>query len=73
MSEAPTAQRELEPHEVRVVKEQNELDDKIKKLTEFMETDLYKGLPKEEYGILMVQINAMMAYSMVLGIRISMF
>jgi hypothetical protein len=66
----------MKPHQQRVVDEQAELDDKIVKLTEFINcnfSDLFKALPDDEQRRLRSQKNAMETYSQILGERIDNF
>lgn len=63
----------LAPHQQRVIGEKVELDDKLTKLTAFLETDRFKGLDKAEQDRMHTQGNAMARYSMVLGERIAAF
>lgn len=63
----------LQLHQVRVVNEKNELDEKLAKLEKFFATDIYLGLPSAERGLLRVQCHLMRGYSEVLGERIAAF
>lgn len=63
----------MKPHEERVVKEKDELDEKAEKLCQFIETDTFKNLPKEDIKLLKLQLCAMDVYSGVLGMRIDRF
>lgn len=63
----------MKDHEIRVVNEKAELDDKITKLVAFMMTDTYSSLPPVDQGLLMVQVRSMKMYSECLGDRIDRF
>ncbi len=69
-----TAQeKEMKPYQQRVCDEKEELDEKIVKLKEFMNSDVYAELLAVEQGLLMVQLVAMDNYFNVLGRRIECF
>ena len=57
----------------RVRAEAAELDDRIKKLTAFLPTDLFHSLPADEQDRLAAQLAAMQDYSNCLAERISAF
>lgn len=57
----------------RVVVEKRELDEKLAKLTAFMDTAVYASLSAEERGRLSTQHRAMNRYSLVLEERIAAF
>lgn len=63
----------MKDHEIRVVNEKAELDDRITKLIGFMVTETYSSLPPVDQGLLMVQMRSMRMYSECLGDRISRF
>jgi len=63
----------MQPHEERVVEEKRELDEKLAKLSEFGEGDVFAGLPADEQGRLNRQHSIMEDYSTVLGERIAAF
>lgn len=63
----------MKDHEIRVVNEKTEVDDRIAKLVAFMMTETYSSLPPVDQGLLMVQIRSMRMYSECLGDRISRF
>lgn len=57
-----------------MVAEKNELDDKLSKLTKFIESsDLFKDLVESEKSRLVKQAVAMREYSSILGERIANF
>lgn len=60
-------------HQLRVVEEKKDLDEKLNKLTEFKGTKTFDELPAEERVLLMKQSHVMTAYSLVLGQRIKLF
>lgn len=61
------------PHQLRVVEEKTELDEKRRKLGEFKSTNLFASLPWQEQERLNTQAHIMTMYSAVLGERISNF
>lgn len=61
------------PHEVRVIYEKAELDDKIESLGRFFKSDKFRGVPSRERKRLQTQHAAMRVYSQVLGDRIADF
>lgn len=63
----------LQPHQMRVVDEKTELDDKLSKLKTFCLTPLFQSLPTEEKQRLTEQEGYMRNYSDVLGRRIAAF
>ena len=63
----------MQEHEIRVVNEKSDLDLKIKSLAEFMHGDVYATMPKVGFGLMMMQLNDMKAYSKTLGRRIELF
>ncbi|MCE0757118.1 hypothetical protein CXG50_12270 [Pseudomonas plecoglossicida] len=63
----------LAPHQIRVVAEKAQLDDKIGKLSAFFDTDVFKGLPDKESELLTAQLGAMREYSDLLAERIALF
>ncbi len=63
----------MQPHQQRVVDEQKELSLKLEKLRDFLETDTYKSLPKQEQDLLSLQSQVMSVYVNLLGERISLF
>lgn len=70
MSTTPT----YAPHELRVMQEKTELDEKRTKLRDFIEdTPRFYALHPEERGLLVNQLTAMNAYTAALGQRIARF
>ena len=63
----------LQPHQQRVVTEKTELDEKIDKLTAFIDTPVFAGLDEAEQGRLVQQLHYMGHYTAVLGERIAAF
>ena len=66
-------EKELLPHQLRVVEEKEELLNKIEKLSMFLQTDKAKELSTEEYILLSVQLDYMNLYFNVLIKRIKVF
>jgi hypothetical protein len=62
-----------QPHEKRVIDEKGGLDDKTRKLSAFMHTEIFAGLASMDQGLLMVQIRQMREYSKTLSDRIERF
>lgn len=63
----------LEPHLQRVIDEETDLSNKIKKLEEFLLTDTWRSLPIEEQCRLNVQLIFMRGYSDCLCQRIAVW
>ena len=63
----------LLPHQQRVVDEKMELDTKLNKLGEFLETEIFKNLQKEDKELLKEQYDIMFNYSSILNRRIKRF
>lgn len=57
----------------RVIKEKDELDDKIVKLTSFIGGTIFASLPDNERSRLSIQLQHMNRYSEILGQRIEVF
>ena len=66
-------EKELLPHQLRVIEEKEELLNKIEKLSAFLQTDKAKELSTEEYILLSVQLDYMNLYFSVLIKRIKVF
>ena len=65
--------KELQPHQQRVVTENQELDDKLMKLEAFFRGTIYPTLSQGECDRLSRQAAAMQQYSDILGERIAAF
>lgn len=65
----------MEDYQRRVVKEKQELDEKIKDLQSFIESDSFpiKCIKTQEQSSLKEQLRVMYAYSQILKIRINRF
>jgi len=64
----------MEAHQLRVVQEKEDLDDKINKLTTFTtQSDIFKTLDSDEKVLLNLQLLVMTQYSDILGRRIQAF
>lgn len=61
------------PYQERVMKEANELNDKINKLRIFIGSDTFILLTKKERDLLHHQYNIMNTYSDILSDRIELF
>lgn len=64
---------QLQPHQQRVVVERDELAEKLSKLTSFIGSTTYAGLPEDERFDLCDQVNCMHSYRSVLDRRIDRF
>jgi hypothetical protein len=66
--------KELAPHQQRVVQERNELNEKIEKLTAFIEdSPIFRALPDIDAEHLIGQRGAMLLYKEYLDRRIARF
>ena len=63
----------MEDYQQRVVKEKEELDEKLSKLTLFLQSDATYHLPRVHLDLLFSQKDAMEEYSDVLRQRITLF
>jgi len=63
----------MEEYQIRVVEEKKDLDNKLMRLIEFMETGGFMSLSLDERGMMARQEMAMVAYSDVLSERIDAF
>ena len=67
-------EKNTQPHQERVVSEKAELDDKLFKLSQFIDgSSTFKSLPVAERERLMKQRYVMGSYSKILGDRIAAF
>jgi len=57
----------------RVIDEQNELALKLGKLKDFIDTEKFKALSKDERDLLIDQRNTMRTYLLILSQRIALF
>lgn len=63
----------MEPHQLRVMDERRELDEKRAKLQEFLKGELFKTLDPAEQFRLQTQCSVMCLYSNILTARIEAF
>jgi len=63
----------MAPHQERVVNEKFDLDEKLSKLTKFLNSELFTSLAADERSRLRRQQIAMQDYSNILGERIAAF
>lgn len=63
----------LEPYQIRVVQEKQELDQKLEKLVTYLESKHFTELSFDDKWLLREQRQAMAAYSRILGSRIAKF
>ena len=63
----------MKPHEKRVLKERDELEDKLVKLESFLKTDAYLRVEQPQRMLLGRQANIMRTYLNILDQRIEAF
>lgn len=63
----------MQPYQQRVVNEKSKLDEKIKKLSEFIESNHFARVDQDEQVRMRQQLRAMQTYSDVLYDRIDAF
>ena len=63
----------MQPHQERVLQEKADLDDRLAKLTTFLETDTFRALPEEDRELLFLQWGLMQDLSDILAKRIGRF
>ena len=63
----------MKPHQQRVIDEKTELDDKISRLSPFLEGETFKTLSEAEQVRLKIQLSIMKVYSNILEERIEHF
>lgn len=66
-------EKQLQPHEQRVVDERTDLIEKITKLHAFLKTEIFENLQEKDQELLEEQVQIMMNYSDVLLKRINRF
>ncbi len=64
---------QLPPHQQRVVVEASDLDERLQKLSAFIDGDAFKAIDSDEQARLVTQAGAMASYLAVLQERISNF
>jgi len=65
--------KELQPHQQRVIEERAELEDKLGKLQAFIAGERFAAVPDAEQGRLVLQHKLMESYALVLEQRIAAF
>ena len=63
----------MEGYQDRVVVEKDELDERIEKLTNFIQSVKFQSIPEEEQELLTRQLEVMREYSSILEERIEGF
>ena len=63
----------MQPHEKRVLKEYEELNEKSESLISFMNSDGFKNVDRVQSGLLYAQTHVMMAYRSILVSRLADF
>ncbi len=66
-------QKQLQPHEQRVVEERDQLKDRMDKLREFLQKGQPKFIDDVNWNLLQVQFDAMSQYYAILLQRIALF
>jgi hypothetical protein len=69
----PYGKKPMPPHQQRVVEEEKSLEEKIVKLTAFINGQVFATLQDEEKRLLQDQFKAMHQYHLILGLRIRRF
>ena len=67
------ASMSLQPYQQRVAEEMNDLNAKIERLKEFVDSPIFDTLDAIDQGLLIAQCDAMGAYSTILGMRVLKF
>lgn len=63
----------LEPHVQRMADEQGELEERLEKLSAFIESNpVFKTLSETDQYLLLAQLTAMATYSNILNLRIKL-
>lgn len=65
--------KEYLPHQSRVVLEKADIDEKIGRLSTFLETITFRSLPDSDQELLIKQLGVMVQYSTILSQRIGNF
>jgi hypothetical protein len=63
----------LAPHQARVLNEKLDLDEKLNKLADFLQTPMFASLDVAERNRLILQRHAMELYSGILSQRVAAF
>ena len=71
--EVKETEKQYADHELRVIDEQSELEDKLKSLNVFIESGKQKFIDKENWDLLIIQKELMGSYNDLLKKRISLF
>lgn len=61
------------PHQQRVIEEKEQLDDKLAKLSNFIDSDIITKVSKEEVTLLQAQLVCMKGYSDILKQRVNLW
>lgn len=68
-----STEKELQPHEQRVVDEKEQLGDRLAKLREFLDKGQPSFIDDKNWGLLKSQFQAMSQYYTILLMRIELF
>lgn len=60
----------MPPHKQRMTAELAQLTDRLEKLSTFMNSDAFEGLPETDQGLMAAQTGAMASYTTVLAMRL---
>jgi hypothetical protein len=63
----------MQAFQERVIQEQKELEEKLDKLTDFLQTDTFLNLEEKDRELLLAQHTHMVAYNTTLALRIKRF
>jgi hypothetical protein len=65
---------QIPPHQQRVIDERNELEAKVAKLSDFIDSNpIFQSLSTHEQGLLRIQADLMRQYLSILNQRIALF
>jgi hypothetical protein len=64
---------ELQPHQIRVIEEQTQVDGRLKKLSEFLNKGRPENISNDEWEDLILQEESMDSYNEILKRRINRF
>lgn len=63
----------LQPYQERVIAERDELQERIGRLSEFLDTEIFQDLPPGSQNLMMDQFSVMLRYRGILNQRIALF
>lgn len=65
-------EKTIQPHVERMIVEKAELEDKVKKLLDFIDTQIFQDLDTQTKGLLAIQCRSMQTYLECLELRIKL-